>query len=274
MHRRVIVPSRVNIIGEHTDYANGLALPFAIDTKLELVIKPLQSGFKGDKTVVALWQAAGGYPADLGIVSEIPIGKGMSSSAALCVAIIVGVNPNQDKMAICQKAQQLEHEILGTPCGLLDQMAIVYAKQNHATMINFDDFSVEYLPLPDSWIFKLVDSGIHRRLSEVDYQTNKEFQQLHVDGENKRVIEALNSNAANLGKLLNESHESLRKLGVSLPAIDALVNELQTTDGVLGARMMGGGFGGMIIALVTDENVLPNAIQATSSSTFSFEELG
>ena len=139
-------------------------------------------------------------------------------------------------------------------------------------MINFDDLSIEYLPLPDSWIFKLVDSGIHRQLSEVDYQTNKEFQQLHVDGENKRVIEAIDSNAAKLGKLLNESHESLRELGVSLPAIDALVNELQTTDGVLGARMMGGGFGGMIIALVTDENALPNAIQVTSSGTFGFEE--
>ncbi len=272
MHRRVIVPSRVNIIGEHTDYAKGLALPFAVNHKLELVIKPRQTGFKGDKTVVALWQAAGGYPADLGIVSEIPIGKGMSSSAALCVAIVVGVNPNQDKMTICQKAQQLEHEILNTPCGLLDQIAIVYAKKNHATMINFDDLSIEYLPLPDYWIFKLVDSGIHRQLSEVDYQTNKEFQQLHVDGENKRVIEAIDSNAAKLGKLLNESHESLRELGVSLPAIDALVNELQTTDGVLGARMMGGGFGGMIIALVTDENALPNAIQVTSSGTFGFEE--
>ena len=96
----------------------------------------------------------------------------------------------------------------------------------------------------------------------------------HVDEENKRVMEAINSGAANLGKLLNDSHNSLSKLGVSLPEIDVLVKELQTTNGVLGARMMGGGFGGMIIALVENENVLPNSSQVVSSNSFTFEELG
>ena len=72
--------------------------------------------------------------------------------------------------------------------------------------------------------------------------------------------------------MLNQSHESLRKLGVSLPEIDEFVYELQSTDGVLGARMMGGGFGGMIIALVSDEEILPNAMLASSSGTFTFEE--
>ena len=86
MHRRVIVPSRVNIIGEHTDYANGLSIAICIDKKLELVIKPLQSGFKGEKSVIAMWQALGGYPAELTSLGY-PIGKGMSSSAALCVAL-------------------------------------------------------------------------------------------------------------------------------------------------------------------------------------------
>ena len=71
--------------------------------------------------------------------------------------------------------------------------------------------------------------------------------------------------------MLNQSHESLRKLGVSLPEIDELVYELQSTDGVL-ARMMGGGFGGMIIALVNDEKILPNAMLFSSSGTFTFEE--
>ena len=274
MYRRVIVPARVNIIGEHTDYANGLALPFAVNQKLVLLIKPRKSDFSGDETIVALWKAAGGYPADLTITSEIPIGKGMSSSAALCIAIVVGVEPNQDKMIICQKAQQLEHEVLGTPCGLLDQMAIVYAKENYATKINFENLSVEHIPLPNSWIFKLVDSGIHRQLSEIDYQADIAHLKSHVDEENKRVMEAINSGAANLGKLLNDSHNSLSKLGVSLPEIDVLVKELQTTDGVLGARMMGGGFGGMIIALVENENVLPNSSQVVSSNSFTFEELG
>ena len=274
MYRRVIVPARVNIIGEHTDYANGLALPFAIDKKLELVIKPLQLGFKGDESVIAMWQAIGGYPAELTITSEIPIGKGMSSSAALCVALVVGLNPERDKMAICRAAQQLEHDILGTPCGLLDQIAIVYGKVNHATKINFANLSVEHIPLPKSWIFKLVDSGIHRQLSGVNYQADITHLNSHVDEENKRVMEAINSDAANLGRLLNDSHESLRKLGVSLPEIDALVKEIQTTDGVLGARMMGGGFGGMIIALVENDDILPNSSRVISSNSFTFEELG
>ena len=87
-------------------------------------------------------------------------------------------------------------------------------------------------------------------------------------------MEAINSDAANLGRLLNDSHESLRKLGVSLPEIDALVKEIQTTDGVLGARMMGGGFGGMVIALVANEDILPNSSRVISSGSFTFEELG
>ena len=112
MHRRVIVPARVNVIGEHTDYANGLALPFAIDKKLELVIKPLNSGFKGDELVIAMWQALGGYPAELSITSEIPIGKGMSSSAALCVALVVGLNLIKTKWQFAEQHNNLSTTFL------------------------------------------------------------------------------------------------------------------------------------------------------------------
>ena len=151
-------------------------------------------------------------------------------------------------------------------------MAIVYAREKHATKINFADLSVEHIRLPESWIFKLVDSGIHRRLSEVDYQIDTAYLKSHVKKENERVNNAVIANADELGKLLNQSHESLRKLGVSLPEIDELVYKLQSTDGVLGARMMGGGFGGMIIALVNDEKVLANATLVRSSGAFTFEE--
>ena len=107
MHRLVRVPSRVNIIGEHTDYAGGLALPFTIDNYLQLEITPHDSDFIGDETVVRLWQAVGGYPAELVVNSNIPIGKGMSSSAALCVAVVVGMMPDLEKMEIClQKASE------------------------------------------------------------------------------------------------------------------------------------------------------------------------
>ena len=141
-------------------------------------------------------------------------------------------------------------------------------------MINFDDYSIHYVALPESWKFKLIDSGIHRNLANVDYKSNSEYQQEHVSNENDRVLHAINSNAETLGRLLNESHESLQKLGVSLVEIDTLVKTLQDTEGVLGARMMGGGYGGMILVLVVNDDVLPDATTVSSSSALRFEEFG
>ena len=88
MYRRATVPARINIIGEHTDYEGGLSLPFTINSHLTLEVKKSENGFSGDPTVIKLWKAAGGGPADLQISSDIPIGKGMSSSAALCLSLI------------------------------------------------------------------------------------------------------------------------------------------------------------------------------------------
>ncbi len=272
MHQRVTVPARINIIGEHTDYAGGLALSFASKPRLKLTITRLERGYDGDAVVVKLWQAIGGYPAKLVVDSDIPIGTGMSSSAALCVAIVVGYNSRLDNVTICQKAQQLEHQILGTKCGLLDQTAIAFAKKNHAALIDFSSYSVKHIPIPEGWKFKLVYSGIPRKLAEINYQSNTDYLEQHVRLENYRVMQAIDATPEELGLLLNESHESLKKLGVSVPEVDRLVAELQATDGVLGARMMGGGYGGMVLALVTSEEVLPEAISVSSSKSFEFEE--
>ena len=274
MHRRVTVPARVNIIGEHTDYRQGLALPFAIERYLVLTIKSRETGFSGDDTVIALWQAVDGLPADLTLVSEIAQGKGMSSSAALCLAIVLGKYGNMDPLDACKKPQSLEHEVLKTPCGLLDQMAIMYAKRQHCTVIDFSTMAVECLDLPTNWIFKLVDSNIHRNLSEMNYNSHNDFLKQHVITENQRVKQAIGSKPETLGQLLNQSHNSLKLLGVSTPEVDRLVENLQQTDGVLGARMMGGGFGGMILVLVDNEAVLPNYSPVVSSSAPLLEELG
>ena len=77
-----------------------------------------------------------------------------------------------------------------------------------------------------------------------------------MESENRRVEEAMNSDSEALGKLLNQTHESLKTIGVSTPQVDALVASLQSTEGVLGARMMGGGFGGMILVLVENKSIL------------------
>ena len=259
MHRRATIPARINIIGEHTDYAGGKSLAFATDVHLILDAKSLATGFEGDPTVVELWQAAGGWPAHLSVTSSIPIGVGMSSSAALCLAVTLCVNGPMEPLAACKEAQRLEHEILKTPCGLLDQMAMMFGKEGSASLLDFTLLHSTTVPVPSDWMFKLVDSKIHRKLSQSSYSASVDSQQqtAHVDSENQRVERALNATARHLGPLLNASHASLQKRGVSLPEVDRQVEILQNTPGVIGARMMGGGFGGMILVLVESNDVLP-----------------
>ena len=259
MKRRASIPGRVNIIGEHTDYEGGCSLAFASQHRLVLEAEFVDDGYHGDSTVVALWKEAGGPPAKLEVTSSIPIGKGMSSSAALCLSIVLCVRRNSiDKQEACEEAQRLEHVVLGTPCGLLDQMTMMHSLEGECVLIDFSTKTTTTMPLPSDWTFKLVDSGIHRTLNSKDYRTTstEETKRSHVESENRRVEEAMNSDSEALGKLLNETHESLKTIGVSTPEVDALIVSLQSTKGVLGARMMGGGFGGMILVLVENESVL------------------
>lgn len=273
MHRRIVVPSRVNIIGEHTDYAGGLALPFATEKFLELTIKSRDCGCQGDQTVVKLWQAVSDLPVELTIESNIPIGKGMSSSAALCLAIVIGAKPNLSKLETCKEAQRIEHLVLETECGLLDQIAMMFAQKNYFSLIDFSNLKIEHVKIPDEWIFKLVDSKVHRKLSNTNYNQISDYSKKHVTEENSRVRRALSSSKSQLGLLLNESHRSLQKLGVSNVEVDDLVEQLQHTEGVHGARMMGGGFGGMVLTLVENEKILPDYEVVTSSGPPLFEEL-
>ena len=273
MHRRATVPARVNIIGEHTDYSGGLALPFAIDKYLTLDAIEQDEGYSGEANVVELWKAAGGGPATLEVSSEIPMGQGLSSSAALCVAVVLCARGRIEPLEACKEAQRIEHEVLNTPCGLLDQMAMMYAIQGSATLIDFSNFSVESVDIPDDWVFKLVDSGIHRDLSSTTYSEQSGHQEIHNKEENERVRKAITASPQELGELLNQSHASLHLLGVSLPEMDTQVKLLQSTEGVLGARMMGGGFGGMIIVLVVNTEVLPDIEIVESSGPALLEEI-
>ena len=276
MIRRASIPGRINIIGEHTDYAGGHSLAFASQHRLVLEAEFLQSGFEGEETVVALWKEAGGQPARLHVSSTIPIGKGMSSSAALCLSVVLCVHGKSiDKQEACIEAQRLEHVVLGTPCGLLDQMAMMHSLENHCVLIDFSTMETNVIPLPTDWRFKLVDSGVHRTLSSQRYRnsSNEHSKTQHVESENTRVLKAMKATNKELGNLLNETHTSLREIGVSTPEVDALVASLQTTDGVHGARMMGGGFGGMILVLVENEKILPDCEIVVSSQAGFVEEV-
>jgi galactokinase len=271
--RRASIPARINIIGEHTDYLGGLALPFASDHRLVLTATQAEQT-SGDETVVGLWRAAGGWPATLKVESTIPIGAGMSSSAALCLAIVLCAQGSQDALAACKEAQRIEHQVLKTPCGLLDQMAMMMSTEGHAVLIDFATMDHQAFLLPSDWMFKLVDSGIRRQLSETEFGASSDAHVLsqHATQENLRVRQALDASSVELGTLLNASHASLQSIGVSTPEIDDLVAHLQSTPGVLGARMMGGGFGGMILVAVNGSEVLPDAPLISASQCGFLEE--
>ena len=276
MIRRASIPGRINILGEHTDYAGGCSLAFASQHRLILEAEFIESGVFGEETVVALWSEAGGPPARLNVSSNIPIGKGMSSSAALCLGIVLCVHGDSlDRQDACKEAQRLEHVVLGTPCGLLDQMTMMHSVEECCTLIDFTNLETSTIPYPNTWKFKLVDSGIQRSLNSEDYrQTTSEMKKkLHVSEENARVHQALNSTNEQLGELLNQTHESLGMIGVSTPEVDSIVKSLQSKQGVLGARMMGGGFGGMILVLVENDGILPHHPLLVPSKAGFIEEL-
>ena len=266
MRRSASIPARINIIGEHTDYLGGLALPFACEARLILRASSAEST-SGDSTIVALWEEANGWPATLEVESSIPIGAGMSSSAALCLAVVLCAQGEMEPMEACLEAQRIEHKILNTPCGLLDQVAMMFSKEDYGCLIDFSSLSVKNFELPKEWLFKLIDSGVRRDLSETSFGSSRNAGELekHAQEENQRVLEALHAKPTQLGRLLNASHEALVALGVSHPKVDAHVNRLRSTPGVLGARMMGGGFGGMILVLVEGAHVLPETPLVNSS---------
>ena len=142
-------------------------------------------------------------------------------------------------------------------------------------MIDFADMSVTDFRIPPDWLFKLVDTGIRRNLRDTNYNSSEisnETREMHALLESERVREALHCDVNRLGELINQSHESIRdNIGASTPEIDKLVKEVQGTPGVLGARLMGGGHGGMILALIENDEALPGELVLSSESAF-FEE--
>ena len=139
MHRIASIPARINIIGEHTDYAGGCSLAFAAPQRLILEATSIDEGFEGENTVVLLWKEAKGWPASLIVTSNIPIGSGMSSSAALCLAIVLCIHKDIDPFEACLEAQRIEHAVLKTECRLFFPFFVVGPQVQNALEERSDD---------------------------------------------------------------------------------------------------------------------------------------
>ena len=283
--RRFWSPGRVNLIGEHTDYAGGLVLPAAIDLGLRVegaaaATSRFRSDVPGVERYVAAVEAelaALGRPAigfEGRIASTLPVGAGLSSSAALEVAIAVALCAVADfelaPLDLAAAAQRAELRATGVPCGILDQAAIVLGRAGHAILLDTSTLDHRPVALPDEVAIVVVDSGVRRRLAETGYRTRRreleealagastpthERRLRHLRTENERVratisaLEADPPDLARVGDLFREGHDSLREdYEVSTPELDLLV-DLAYDHSALAARMTGGGFGGSIVAL-------------------------
>lgn len=326
----VRAPGRVNLIGEHTDYNEGFVLPFAIDRYTEVALRPRQDKYilvyssviddefaaslplhnpnpQGkwfDYLVGILLEFANFkemlYGFEAVIVSDVPIGAGMSSSASLEVAFALGLAKLYDVaivgVELAQLCQRAENKFVGMPCGIMDQYVAYFAEADKALFLDTRTLQHRMVPLNLPGVaFLVIDSTVRRALSGSGYaerhlecetaarwlareypdrqikalrDVDKAMLQTissemppnlwrrakHVVEENARVlaaVEALDqSDAERLGGLLFSSHKSLRELfDVSTPELDFLVKWAED-HGALGARLVGGGFGGVTLHLV------------------------
>jgi galactokinase len=304
-------PGRVNLIGDHTDYSGGLVCPMAVD--LATVVR-LEAG--GDR--VELTSSADPEPARVrldvsdpaavrpawaryvaGVVavlrpavggrgsvrSTVPVGAGLSSSAALEVAVALALGADDtDRPALAAACQRAEQRATGVPCGPMDQLIVATAVAGHALVIDCTTMERTPVPVPAGVEVVVVDSGQTRRLDRTPYAARQaeveaaaialgvglrhtspaDVERLadsrlrrrarHVVSENQRVgafAAALAAgDAPGAGEAMTESHASLRDdFEVSTAALDALVDRLIGTAGVFGARLTGAGFGGCVVAL-------------------------
>lgn len=279
-------PGRVNLIGEHVDYMGGLVLPAAIDRYVAVAgalgpaweVRSRVSG--GERYLMALASSFELAPQLVAASADLPARSGLSSSAALLVAAArAWGHSDLDGIAAAAVCRRAEQQATGVQVGAMDHLAACLGRRGHALLIDLTDQDrpqVELLPFPVELSIAVIDSGVERELSQTPYNRRREEamaahprRRRHIESENLRVrafAEALRSHQVDrLGPLLDQSHASLRDdYEVSLPSIDDLVSRATRLPGCLGARIMGAGFGGSVLALVRagDERRFAQAIGA------------
>ncbi|MFZ2901087.1 MAG: galactokinase [Saprospiraceae bacterium] len=336
-------PGRVNVIGEHTDYNEGFVLPAAIDKSVyvgvgernddEVHLYSMDFGEEHRSALSSLAPDAKGWPNyPLGVADQllkagyplrgfnlvlggdVPIGAGLSSSAALECAVIFALNElfglGIDKLDMVKMAQRAEHTFAGVMCGIMDQFASMFGKSGHALKLDCRSLGYELVPLDMEEVeIVLLNTNIKHSLASSEYNTRRQqcrqgvewiqAEHPHVKSlrdatpemlerivvpkdatvykrcryvldENRRLLEGCEElkkgNLAGLGERMFQSHKGLSKdYEVSCPELDFLVDFAKNHPGVLGARMMGGGFGGCTINLV-EKNFIPHLLDSASKA--------
>ena len=342
-------PGRVNLIGEHTDYNDGFVLPFAIDretitaaaprgdTKVNVYAVDVDEAASFDLSAAPVkrrgtWldyvegtiRALGlkctirnGF--DIAFSSTVPIGAGLSSSAALEVsvgsAILAIAHGSLDRQELGFAAQSAEHEYVGTRSGIMDQFASVFATEGHAMLLDCRSLEIRQIRLEtDGTMIAVCDTGVKHDLAASEYNRRREECETgvkilersipglsslrdvtegdlekfghalppviakrcrHVVAENVRTLAAAGAVTAGeakaAGRFMFASHRSLRDdYEVSCPELDLLVDIAGGVDGVWGARMTGGGFGGCTVNLLASAafNEFKRATQAGYEERF------
>jgi galactokinase len=338
-----VAPGRVNLIGEHIDYCDGFVLPFAIERAVVIAAAPngtaevrVATTFDTDGAVIPL-----GVPQEISepkwsnylrgviegfrlrgievpgfdafIISSLPVGAGLSSSAALECAMATLLEgftgtllDTREKALLAQKA---EHDFAGVPCGIMDQFASAFGKEDQLILIDCLTGGTEMVPFADPSLTILVsNTKVSHELSDGGYAARRKSTEdglaaigkpswrdvtladlegaagemdevtfrrgRHVIGEIGRTIAAAHALKsrffATLGGLMYASHASLRDdFEVSCPELDFLVKTASGLEGVIGARMTGGGFGGSTVTLCKAENA--EAIAAALVESYAAE---